>query len=62
MLFNLKENQFSIEILILKINSIVSLSNLNVSSEVSPSFTSILGFEFVHFNPQLFNKLLISLI
>ena len=53
--------QSSINILILTINSIASLSNSIVSPEVGRLFSIlVIGFEFVHFDPQLINKLSIS--
>ena len=51
-----------IEILILTINSIASLSNSNVNLKFAALFSLIIGFEFMHFDHQLINKLLISLI
>jgi len=47
-------------ILILRINSIASLPTSIAAPIVDRLFTFVLGFEFVHFDPQLINKLQIS--
>jgi hypothetical protein len=50
----------SIAILILKINSIHPCQIQMSAWKLATFFTLILGFEFVHFDPQLINKLSIS--
>jgi ABC-type uncharacterized transport system permease subunit len=48
----------SIAILILGINSIASVANRMLALKLAVFFISVIGLEFMHFNPQLINKLL----
>ena len=50
----------SIAILILRINSIASLPIQMSARKLAAFFTLILDFKFVHFDPNLINKILIS--
>jgi len=50
----------SIEILILRINSIASLPNRMSALKLATFFISVFGLGFMQFDPQLINKLLFS--
>jgi hypothetical protein len=65
--FNFQIGQFLIysiksliAILILRINLIASLPNKMSALKLVAFFISVSGLEFMHFNPQLINKLLFS--